>query len=88
MLTEVRKLADDVSTLTVRARQGGSWIPPEPVGEMKHAIEALTRARRTVMLPAIDVRALSLSDVRQLTVEAERLDELHEELRELRKTKE
>ena len=88
VLTEVRKLADDVSTLTVRARQGGSWIPPEPVGEMKHAIEALTRARRTVMLPAIDVRALSLSDVRQLTVEAERLDELHEELRELRKTKE
>ena len=44
-------------------------------------MEALTKARREAMLPRIDVDAMSLADINQLTVEAERVAEMHEELR-------
>ena len=89
VVSEVRRavaeLSEEVGALAVRARQGGTWIPPAPTGELKRAIDELTKARRIVMLPAIDAAALSLSDVKQLTVEAERLSELQDELREFRR---
>ena len=88
VISDVRRavsdLSDEVLALAVRARQGGTWIPPAPTGELKRAIDELTKARRIVMLPAIDALALSMSDIKQLTVEAERLAELQDELREHR----
>ena len=88
VISDVRRavsdLSDEVLALAVRARQGGTWIPPAPTGELKRAIDELTKARRIVMLPSIDALALSMSDIKQLTVEAERLAELQDELREHR----
>jgi hypothetical protein len=81
----VASLAEDVASLAVRTRTGGAWIPPKPEGEFKHAIEALHKARRVVMLPKIEADALSIGDVKQLTAEAERLGEMHDELRAIRK---
>jgi hypothetical protein len=90
LISDVRRavasLAEDVASLAVKTRRGGAWIPPTPEGEFKHAIEALHKARRVVMLPTIGVETLSIGDVKQLTVEAERLAELQEELREARRT--
>jgi hypothetical protein len=37
------------------------------------------------MLPKIEADALSIGDVKQLTAEAERLGEMHDELRAIRK---
>ena len=50
-------------------------------------MEALTKARREAMLPRIDVDAMSLADINQLTVEAERVAEMYEELRDYRRAK-
>jgi len=80
----VESLSEDLSFLTSRARAGGAWIPPKLEGELKLAVEALNKARNTVMLPKMNVDTLSVGDVKQLTAEAERVYQLQEELRELR----
>ena len=81
----VDSLTEEMATLADKSRVGGAWIPPPPRGETKRAVEALTKARREAMLPRIDVDAISLADIKQLTVEAERVAEMHEELRDYRR---
>ena len=83
----VDSLTEEMATLADKSRVGGAWIPPPPRGETKRAVEALTKARREAMLPRIDVDAMSLADINQLTVEAERVAEMHEELRDYRRAK-
>ena len=81
----VDSLTEEMAALADKSRVGGAWIPPTPRGETKRAIEKLKKARREAMLPHIDVDALSLTDIRQLTVEAERVADMHEELRDYRR---
>lgn len=80
----VDSLTEEMAALADKSRVGGAWIPPTPRGETKRAIEKLKKARREAMLPHIDVDAMSLADIKQLTVEAERVADMHEELRDYR----
>jgi len=81
----VDSLTEEMAALADKSRVGGAWIPPTPRGETKRAIEKLKKARREAMLPHIDVDAMSLADIKQLTVEAERVADMHEELRDYRR---